>query len=335
MKLQRRLAWTAAAIAASIAAAANAASFDSLIVFGDSLSDNGNTFAATGFPPFPYAQRFSNGPVAVEYMAASLGLTLQDYAYGGAITGSAYFDPDGPGPQIARPNYVNAAYLPSPPAPALPNMLDELGSYMSATAGHANPNALYVVWGGANDIFLADLQGRLSSEADIQTVLGEAVTNITTIAGALVAAGATHVFVPGMGDLGLTPDFAGNAALGSAMAQSFNAGLQSALAANLPAGTWRYFDTFGLQDAVAANPAAYGFTDVTHACVDLSANTLCGLTLADQNKYLFWDAVHPTTAGHQIVGEAFAAAVPEPETYALMLAGLAVLGLLTRRRAAA
>ena len=37
-----------------IPTAAAGAPFSSLIVFGDSLSDNGNVFAATGFPPAPY-----------------------------------------------------------------------------------------------------------------------------------------------------------------------------------------------------------------------------------------------------------------------------------------
>ena len=95
--------------------AASAAPFSSVVVFGDSLSDNGNVFAATGFfPPAPYAQRFSNGPVAVEYMASALGLPLVNYAHGGATTGSALFDPDGAGPQIARPNFINASGLPTP-----------------------------------------------------------------------------------------------------------------------------------------------------------------------------------------------------------------------------
>ena len=53
---------------------ATAASFISeLYVFGDSLSDSGKTFSDTGFPPFPYEQRFSNGEVWVEFLADQLG----------------------------------------------------------------------------------------------------------------------------------------------------------------------------------------------------------------------------------------------------------------------
>jgi phospholipase/lecithinase/hemolysin len=69
---------------------------------------------------------------------------------------------------------------------------------------------------------------------------------------------------------------------------------------------------------------------VTDPCL-VSGVSVC----ADPSQYLFWDSVHPTTAGHAVLGGAFAAAVPEPETYALMLGGLALIGLLSRRRSAA
>src|SRR5689334_18901018 len=67
---------------------ADASPITSVVVYGDSLSDNGNLFAAVGFPPPPYFHgRFSDGPVAVEQLAASLGVPLFDFAVGGATTG--------------------------------------------------------------------------------------------------------------------------------------------------------------------------------------------------------------------------------------------------------
>ena len=65
-----------------------------LYVVGDSLSDQGNAFALTGgtFPPPPYDQRASNGPVAVEYLADALGVPLAPSAAGGtnyAVVGAA------------------------------------------------------------------------------------------------------------------------------------------------------------------------------------------------------------------------------------------------------
>ena len=74
----------------SAAPPADAGQFTKLVVFGDSLSDTGNVFAVThgAVPPSAayYAGRFSNGPVWPEYLAASLSLPLENFAYGGAQT---------------------------------------------------------------------------------------------------------------------------------------------------------------------------------------------------------------------------------------------------------
>src|SRR5262249_11534591 len=83
--------------------AAKAGPFTSLVVFGDSLSDVGNVFLATGglTPPSPpYAPgRFSNGPIWIDDLAAGLGLASPnpallpggtDFAFGGAESGSGF-----------------------------------------------------------------------------------------------------------------------------------------------------------------------------------------------------------------------------------------------------
>src|ERR1019366_719593 len=72
----------------SVSAVAQAGSFSSVVVYGDSLSDNGNLFAATGQPGAPYyLGRRSDGLVAVEQLAAALGTPLLDFAWIGATTG--------------------------------------------------------------------------------------------------------------------------------------------------------------------------------------------------------------------------------------------------------
>src|ERR1051325_6177463 len=91
--LSRSVRWILSAILLatlfSTAQVANADQFKRLIVFGDSLSDNGNLFALSGntYPPPPYyLGRFSNGPVWVEDLAERLGVPLDDFAVGGANT---------------------------------------------------------------------------------------------------------------------------------------------------------------------------------------------------------------------------------------------------------
>ena len=63
------------------------------------------------------------------------------------------------------------------------------------------------------------------------------------------------------------------------------------------------FDAFALFNAMVANAALYGFTNVEDSCVQgnvLFAVRLCSPN--DENGYLFWDGTHPTTAAHQVLG---------------------------------
>jgi phospholipase/lecithinase/hemolysin len=139
----------------------------------------------------------------------------------------------------------------------------------------------------------------------------------------LQSLGVQHILVPGMPDLGLTPYFRdkGLAAFGSFFTDAFNAALE----ATLPSGVL-YFDTAGLLRSVYNNPADYGLTDVQHPCFD--GTNLCG----NPDQYLYFDDFHPTTAADAILARAFEAAVPEPETLALVAVALVVLGMSRRKK---
>ncbi len=234
---------------------ASADSFSAVFVYGDSLSDNGNLFAATGSPPAPYFDgRFSNGPVAVEQLAALLGSPLYDFAWGGATTGIG--------------NQADGGTQTTPGLAHLPGMLAQLAGAPVPPA--LIPSSLFVVWGGANDF---EINGSVTT----------AITNIDTIVAALQAEGATHILVPGLPDLGLTPEFNGDPAA-TLFSNEFNAGLQ----ASLPPGA-TYDDVYGLLNEIVADPVAYGFTNVTTPC--FNGTTVC----SDPSQYLFWDDIHPTT----------------------------------------
>ena len=276
---------------------ASADTYSAVFVYGDSLSDNGNLFAATGIPPAPYFNgRFSNGPVAVEQLAAQLGAPLFDFAWGGATTGVG--------------NQGDGGTQTSPGAFGLPGMLVELATYPVPAV--LIPSSLFVVWGGANDFEIAGSP----------TV---AAGNIDAIVATLQAAGATHILVPGLPDLGLTPEFYGSAAA-TLYSNQFNAALQG----SLPSGA-TYFDTFGFLNGVEANPAAYGITNLTTPCFD--GTTVC----ANPSQFLFWDGIHPTTSADAFLATQFDAAVTTPEPASILLFGsgiVAMAGLLRRRRAA-
>jgi len=293
-----------AATALSLHWSASADSLSSLVVYGDSLSDNGNLFAVTGQPGAPYADgRRSDGPVAVEQLGAKLGVPLVDYAWIGATTGTG--------------NYADGGTTTTFGTYMLPGILTEF----DATKAAIGPNVggrLFVVWGGAND-FLAP------SPLDTapQQIIARGVGDIVTIVNGLIDNGAKNILVPGMPDLGLSPYFMSlgpdEAALGSTLTNAFNA----ALIADLPPGV-KYFDTAQLLRNMVANPAAYGFTNVTDAC--FNGTTVC----ANPSQYLFFDDFHPTSEADAFVADGFlSTVVPEPAN--LLIVGMAFLGLVICR----
>jgi phospholipase/lecithinase/hemolysin len=278
-----------------------ASSYDALVVYGDSLSDNGNFFSATGYPGAPYFNgRRSNGPVAVEYLAASLGVPLINFAWIGATTGIG--------------NYADSGSVTSLGTSGLPGMT----TVYNATKGMLSPyvsGGLFIVWGGPDD-FLAPS----SLDTTPSKIIARAVANELAIITDLEGMGVKSILAPGMPDLGLTPYFQSLGPTSAAQASAFTDGFNTALLAALPPDVM-YYDTASLLRSVVANPAAYGFTNATDACFD-------GINeCADPPKYVFFDNFHPTTATHAILASEFLAttAVPEPTT--ILLLGLGLVGL--------
>lgn len=316
----RLLSAGALALATLTSLPAHAGPFSALYVFGDSLSDDGNNALALGVnagqvitgnsyvPSNPYAAgTYSNGQVWANYYANMLGLPLTaslagggDFAFGGATTGAG-----------------------SP----LPSLLAQTGQYLGATHGAAQADALYVVAGGGNNARAAlnAIGDGANASATIAAAAAAFASDIGTIVDELQAAGAQHIVVWNTPNLGLAPAVVagGGAALGSFLAGAMNNALAARLSGEAGVTT---FDLFGFGGQLAANPGAFGFTNVTDACGAI-ANANC-------NQYAYWDGIHPTTAGHMAIADAmFAATVPEPETYALMALGLVAVAWGARRRA--
>jgi len=287
---------------AANAANLNLASIDQIYVFGDSLVDTGNVFAATSavgapFPASPpyFNGRFSNGPLWVEDLALRLGLTPNpqtNFAFGGSSTG------------------LNSAFTTSLPFPGLLGQV----SLFAATAAVVDPNALYILSAGGNDYLFGGVTDPTTP-----------VQNLTTAVSLLLGRGARNILVSNLPALGNLPFV--NTPPANPVSTSLNFlanqhnGLLSqsllTLGSTAPDANLLLLDLNSSFNRVVQNPIAFGLTNVTQACLTTPG--------CNPDQFLFWDEIHPTAVGHGFLADAAfstlqTAAVPEPSS---------VLGLLT------
>ena len=248
-------------------------SISGIYAFGDSLSDTGNFFNATGLPGPPYYQgRISNGIIWIEHLGMKQQLDpaeVVSYAFAGATTGRENENDDP----------ANGVYF--------PGMQDELDLFeLDLNGAPADPGALYIVWAGANDFFVFG--------PSVDTI-AYGVSNTVTAVQRLYQLGARRIMVVNLPDLGLTPygrSTADPAGL-SFISAAYNSTLEAALAELASSGirTMRV-DASGVLQDIVANPATYDLSNVTDAYLPNF--------VGDPAQYLFWDSVHPTTDGHAI-----------------------------------
>ncbi|MEX0331185.1 MAG: SGNH/GDSL hydrolase family protein [Puniceicoccaceae bacterium] len=272
----------------------------SIVVFGDSLSANGNSAIwAEGrddptLPPnypFPYYNnRASNGLVWIEIAAGAYGFDVSpslaggtNFAFGGAESGAGLSDQD------------------------TPNFWAQIRMWQNAVANEEIPGPmpwqLFTVWFGPNDFLrIIETEQRPVTREDIQN----SVTNIARGIVGLHELGARMFLVMNMPPLHLTPY--GLSQPPEAQAQlellvnGFNAGLEQALNRIENAYdkvTILRLDIETLYGGLLADPGSYGLVEVWMPALDLTAGTL----VPNPNEYLSWDGFHPTTATHAVLAQ--------------------------------
>lgn len=284
-----------------------APTFSQIVLFGDSLSDTGNVRNRTnsvsgGLVDFPsHTFNYSNGrftndndtdPSAHLYLGvwheqlAQTFLTRSpavnslgggtNYAFGGATT----------------KNGTHEEVAVTTPFGDVTITIDDIGKQMDdyLAANTVDPDALYIVWGGGNDLFDDDSAANVSATA----------ARASALMSRLALAGAQYIMVPNVPPLGDIPKYATNSAkvisLNAASADyrdELNAALDARLTALAAQGfmpTVYRVDAWTNTVRVMTYPARYGFTDVR--------NSVQGNSGANPDHFLFWDDKHPTTAGH-------------------------------------
>jgi phospholipase/lecithinase/hemolysin len=269
-----------------------------MVVFGDSLSDNGNLYEIMKHqlpqsPPY-FNGRFSNGPVWVEHLIASYfpndpASHLSDYAIGGA----GVLEEDGDD--------------------VLFTLRKEVDSYLLSHHDKASPDSLFVVWIGANNY--------LGMPSDVEQTLTDVNVGIANSLDRLVKKGAKHILVLNLPDLGQTPagyEF-GSAETLSYFTVQHNRLLKQTVTdfkQKYPDVNWLFFDLNVAFSNVLENAQDYGITNTTGTCVNSVVDGLTQKSVlkmvasvkpklaADAcNGYLFFDLVHPAAIAHKIMSE--------------------------------
>jgi phospholipase/lecithinase/hemolysin len=309
--LRKLLSFSALALLTCATAIGQAHSYSTIVVFGDSLSDIGNFLHLSESkydipvpgPLLPLEDytlgRFTDGPdtapaalkyfgVWVEQLANNLPgqpLVLNslsggtNYAFGDATTANG------------------TSQVTFGPSNTYSVQVDDIGQQITdylATHPHIDSHTLFVVWGGANDVLVATSPGDIFNAAVRQT------NNIQR----LIHAGATQFLVPNLPPLGLVPRLNGSpetSVPATAASLLYNSYLATGITVLkdlnfLRRPVFYQLDVFNLFISIVNSPASYSLTDVKDPSEDVPN--------VDPDTYLFWDDLHPTTRGHNLLAAA-------------------------------
>lgn len=320
MNLARILRGAAAVALAAAALPASAAtapgSYDAVYVFGDSLVDAGNiaTLTANHTPNAALGYRngrFTNGYDYVDYINYELfGTPTKASLQGGN-------------------NYsLGGARIVTDTTDAIPDLTLQISGYAAAKGGAADPNALYILNAGGNDIFAlerfqAGNPGTLLPFTNSADYVNAIVSTYSGQVKRLNDLGARNILITGIPNATDPQSFAIEAQLNAAL---------NGLSLN-PDTTLFRFSYLNFFARLQSDPGSLGLPPLRtdFSCIQLNAQA------SDCAGIFSFDGTHPTAAVQaalfrDIARQFGVSAVPEPRVWLTMLAGFALAGAAIRRR---
>lgn len=294
--------------------------FDRIVVFGSSLSDSGNAFVILsnpqdyGFdescnlgtpanmPPYDQLDAFliPDGTYARGGHHVSNGATwVEQFARGKGLSGStkSAFGNEG----IKASNYAVGGAR-AVDYPCRFNLSNQLVAY-EQDALKITEKTLFVFEIGGNDV-------RDALATQNPDILANALYNIANTIEVLYSQGARKFLLVNVPAIGKTPAIntlnaiiPGVADAANALSQGFNANLMSLqvlLNGILPNVDIRTLDLYTLLNEIIDSPENFGITNTTDACV---TPNVAPFTCKNPDSYLFWDGIHPTKVGHEIMAQ--------------------------------
>jgi outer membrane lipase/esterase len=296
----------------------SAQEFSDAFFFGDSLTDTGLFCAGLAVLDQGYASgSCSNGEVWADALAEALGVNLdageENFAKGGDTTSD----------------------------------LDDqiLAFEISLLFQDADPDALYVIWIGSNDVLamptnpmaMQSAVNRIVNGIEDLADLGAEQFLVLNLANVGRAWGHFNFDFPEVKGAIFTPE---ERARVTELASEFNDLLPQALA-TLSGVTVQQLDVHAIVEDVFATPASFGFppeaidtdSDVTDFGIPCLEDAACEAdpqgAIADD--FIFFDALHPTRAAHALIGARAVQLVPEPAALLGQALGLSLAAALSFR----
>ena len=316
-----------ALFAVAFVSGAAAQRIDKIVFFGDSLTDSGNNFILTGqsttipFPLTPAAfsyniggHQYSNGMAWSQDLANELGLPT---------SGLPHFQGN-PERSFPNTNYAigEARSRPNASPSTILDLTQQVQVFIADTNGTVPPNTLVAIWIGAND--LEDALEALKTDPSggtSEVILQEATATILANLQDLYHHGARMFLIANIPDLSKTPyvRFLGLTdptipVIASQMTNEFNTALASVASGFSATPGLLYFQLFdanALLDLIISSPGKFHLLDAVDRCTVplVKSNAICSMP----DSYLFWDATHPTAAGHRLIaGAVFDLLPPQP-----------------------